>query len=267
MFQANRTPRLPNAHIYPYWRWLCWWGAALHYKFIVTGIENIPAPGGKTRGRDYYPDKSYNPFTDIPADTHAFVLAPNHKSLADIVAVGYLKRPFVLVGKPFFAMIPGLKGFFELNGLLPVFRPGKDNKGSKLFVTWRRHVSLRGEEMIPLAVRAAKLGIPVEIYPEGERDKGDKESKGRFGAIQIAMEAGVPLLPAGIYYGPTRGLARRLLPRPRASAVRGMVGQQPHSAVALEAAGPARCGVAGAGGGRSRGRRGRAVSPRQQGRF
>jgi len=187
---------------------LVWWLAGLHYKITVVGMENIPAPSGQVWGRDYYPD-NYQPYTKWAVDDYAFVLAPNHRSLADIVAVGYLKRPFVLVGKPFFAMIPGIKGFFEANGLLPVFRPGDDDKGSKLLVAWRRHVSLTGDEMIERAVRAASFGIPVEIYPEGTRDKDGEGSKGRFGAIQIAMDAGVPLLPAGIHYGPSRGLARR----------------------------------------------------------
>jgi 1-acyl-sn-glycerol-3-phosphate acyltransferase len=208
MFKANRKPRLPNPRVYPYWRALVWGVAALRYQFKVAGLENIPMPPGASKVREYYP-KMYNPFTSVPVDSHSFVLALIHRSLADVVAVGFLRRPFILVGKPYFAMIPGIKWFFEINGLLPVFRPGEDDKGSKFLIAWRRRVSLKSDEMIERAVRAAKLGMPVEIYPQGTRDKEDVGLKGRFGAIQIAMEAGVPLIPAGIYYGGRKGLLRR----------------------------------------------------------
>ncbi len=193
-----------------------WNLAALHYEFVVEGIENIPAPEGEVRGRDYYPEL-YDPFQDDPVDTHAFVLAANHFLLTDIVAVGYLKRPFVLVGKPFFRMMPGIDVFFDANGLLTVFRPGTDDVTKHwyahpfkfLLVPWRRRVSLTAEEMTERAVWAARMGIPVEIYPQGTRDKDDKGAKGRFGAIQIAMEAGVPLIPAGIEYGDSSVVHRR----------------------------------------------------------
>lgn len=216
MLTPNREFRLPNPRIYPYWRTVAWNLAALRYEFIVEGLENIPAPEGEVRGRDYYPEP-YDPFQDTPVDTHAFVLAANHVLLTDIVAVGYLKRPFVLVGKPFFRMAPGVDVFFDANGLLTVFRPGIDDVTKHwyahpfkpLLVPWRRRVSLTADEMIERAVWAAKMGIPVEIYPQGARDKKDKGLKGRFGAIQIAMEAGVPLIPAGIEYGDPQGVHRR----------------------------------------------------------
>lgn len=205
MFKANRKPRLPNPRLYPYWRGLVWKVARVRYLVAVRGEENIPAPGGESRGLEYYPEL-YHPLLGLEIDSHSFVLAPRHHSLADVVAVGAFKRPFVLVGKPYFAMLPGIKGFFEANGLLAVFRPGVDDKGSKLVVAWRRRVSLTGEEMIARAIRAARLGIPIEIYPEGTREGG---GNGRFGAFRIAMEAGVPLIPAGIHYGPRTGWLRR----------------------------------------------------------
>lgn len=216
MLSPNPTFRLPDSRVYPYWRTVVWHLAAMHYEFYIEGLENIPAPEGEIRGRDYYPEL-YDVHSEVPVDTHAFVLAANHVSLADIVAVGYLKRPFVLVGKPLFRMVPGINTFFDINGLVAVFRPGEDDKVKHwyakpfkpLLVVWRRRVSFTAKEMTERAVWAAKMGIPIEIYPQGTRDKKNRGAKGRFGAIQIAMEAGVPLIPAGIEYGKKRGLRHR----------------------------------------------------------
>lgn len=225
MSKSSDKPRLPSRWIFPVWRKLVWMIAWLRYDISVYGEENIPAPAGELRSLRYRV-KFYWASSEEPVDTHGFVLAPRHHSLADIVAVGAFWRPFVLIAKPFFAMIPGIRRFFVANGMLSVFRPGIDDQAPKwlkfitpllgynlsvwvhtMLVAWRRRVSLTGEEMIEQAIRAAKLGIPIEIYPEGTREGG---GNGRFGVFRIAMEAGVPLLPAGIYYGSRHGwLLRR----------------------------------------------------------
>jgi 1-acyl-sn-glycerol-3-phosphate acyltransferase len=65
-------------------------------------------------------------------------------------------------------------------------------------------------EAIETAVRLARAGYPVAMFPEGtRRRKGLRkkwEARPRSGAARIALEAGVPLVPAGIKG--TDGLAR-----------------------------------------------------------
>ena len=68
----------------------------------------------------------------------------------------------------------------------------------------------RDQEAIDTAVRLCRDGHVVVMFPEGtRRQKGLRkrhEARWRTGAARIALEAGVPLVPAGITG--TDGLAR-----------------------------------------------------------
>jgi 1-acyl-sn-glycerol-3-phosphate acyltransferase len=68
----------------------------------------------------------------------------------------------------------------------------------------------RDQEAIDTAVRLCREGHVVVMFPEGtRRRKGLRkkhEARWRSGAARIALEAGVPLVPAGI--AGTDGLAR-----------------------------------------------------------
>jgi 1-acyl-sn-glycerol-3-phosphate acyltransferase len=131
------------------------------YRLRVRGRENIPARGG-------------------------FVLACNHVSNFDPWPLGlplWPKRFLRFMAKSELYWFPAslvLSGA----GAFPVRRGQAD------------------AEAIETAVRLAREGQVVAMFPEGtRRRKGLKkkfEARPRTGAARIALEAGVPLIPAAI---------------------------------------------------------------------
>ena len=131
------------------------------YRLQVDGIENIPANGG-------------------------FVLSANHVSSFDPwplgVAIGndhYLRH----MAKSELYWRP-LKWFVDAGGGFPVKRGERDTKAMET------------------AVELARNGDAVVMFPEGtRRKKGLRkkwEARAHSGAARIALEAGVPLVPAAI---------------------------------------------------------------------
>jgi 1-acyl-sn-glycerol-3-phosphate acyltransferase len=139
------------------------------YRLRSRGIENLPASGG-------------------------FVLACNHVSSFDPWPLGmplWPKRWLRFMAKSELYWWP-LKIFVDGAGAFPVRRGQRD------------------VQAIETAVALARQGYPVAMFPEGtRRTKGlvkRHEARPRTGAARIALEAGVPLVPAAI--AGTDGLLR-----------------------------------------------------------
>jgi 1-acyl-sn-glycerol-3-phosphate acyltransferase len=133
----------------------------LGYRLEVHGKENIPGAGG-------------------------FVLAANHNSSFDPWPLGmplYPKRFLRFMAKSELYWRP-LNVFLDAAGAFPVRRGEKDL------------------EAIRTAVELCREGHVVVMFPEGTRRvKGLRkkwEAKAHTGAARIALEAGVPLVPAAI---------------------------------------------------------------------
>jgi len=133
----------------------------LGYRLEVHGKENIPGAGG-------------------------FVLAANHNSSFDPWPLGmplYPKRFLRFMAKSELYWRP-LNVFLDAAGAFPVRRGEKD------------------VEAIRTAVELCREGHVVVMFPEGTRRvKGLRkkwEAKAHTGAARIALEAGVPLVPAAI---------------------------------------------------------------------
>jgi 1-acyl-sn-glycerol-3-phosphate acyltransferase len=131
------------------------------YRLKVDGLENIPAAGG-------------------------FVLSANHVSSFDPwplgVAIGskhYLRH----MAKSELYWRP-LKWVVDAGGGFPVRRGERDAKAMET------------------AVELARQGDAVVMFPEGTRRKKGlrktREARAHSGAARIALEAGVPLVPAAI---------------------------------------------------------------------
>jgi 1-acyl-sn-glycerol-3-phosphate acyltransferase len=131
------------------------------FRLRAKGLENVPEEGG-------------------------FVLAANHSSNFD---------PWPL-GLPLF---PARFLRFMAKSELFWFPLGRVISAGGAF---RVHRGLHDEEAIATAVALCRADHAVVMFPEGtRRRKGarkKREARWHTGAARIALEAGVPLVPAGI---------------------------------------------------------------------
>lgn len=131
------------------------------FRHRARGVENVPATGG-------------------------FVLAANHCSNFDPWPLGLPLFP-----RRYLRFMAKAELFwFPLNLVIVAGGGFKVRRGE------------RDEEAIRTAVTLAREGHGVVMFPEGtRRRKGMRkrhEARWHTGAARIALEAGVPLLPAGI---------------------------------------------------------------------
>jgi 1-acyl-sn-glycerol-3-phosphate acyltransferase len=140
---------------------LSWPVLRVLFRLRSTGVEHVPRTGG-------------------------CVLAANHLSNFDPWPLGvplYPRRYLRFMGKSELFWFP-LGAVMRAGGAFPVRRGQRD------------------EEAIATAVRLCREGHVVVMFPEGtRRTKGLRkkhEARWRGGAARIALEAGVPLVPAGI---------------------------------------------------------------------
>jgi 1-acyl-sn-glycerol-3-phosphate acyltransferase len=140
---------------------LSWPVLKVVFRHRARGIENVPAAGG-------------------------LVLAANHSSNFDPwpLAIPFFPRRF------FRFMAKAELFWFPLGYVIEAGGGFKVRRGEQ------------DDEAIATAVSLARDGHAVVMFPEGtRRQKGLRkkhEARWRSGAARIALEAGVPLVPAGI---------------------------------------------------------------------
>ena len=140
---------------------LSWPVLKLVFRLRATGTENVPSSGG-------------------------LVLAANHWSNLDPwpLAIPFFPRRF------FRFMAKAELFWFPLSLVLAAGGGFRVRRGEQ------------DDEAIGTAVALAREGHAVVMFPEGtRRSKGLRkkhEARWRSGAARIALEAGVPLVPAGI---------------------------------------------------------------------
>lgn len=137
---------------------LPWWNLSVKYRF--HGRENLPQSG-------------------------ALVLAPNHYSEIDPLVMGVaawkLGRAPRFLAKASLFKNPVLGWLLRTSGQIPVERAGS-----------KSHAALRAAEEL------VEKGRVVIVYPEGSltRDPDLWPMRGKTGAARIALERGIPLIPA-----------------------------------------------------------------------
>lgn len=116
--------------------------------------------------------------------TGAVVVSPNHYSEIDPIVVGVViwklgRAPRYLAKASLFT-VPVLGWLLRKSGQIPVERSGR-----------------RGSDPLAAAGKLADEGRVVVIYPEGSltRDPDLWPMRGKTGAVRMALEAGVPLIP------------------------------------------------------------------------
>lgn len=114
------------------------------------------------------------------------IIASNHLSFSDSVFLPLvLKRKIVFIGKQEYFVGRGLKGwltraFFEGVGTIPVDRTG----------------GRAAQAALDTARRVLREGKLFGIYPEGTRSPDGRLYRGKTGVARLALETGVPVIPA-----------------------------------------------------------------------
>ena len=127
----------------------------------------------------------------------SFVLAPNHFSEIDPLVIGVvmwkLNRMPRFLAKASVFKNPIVARLLHASGQIPV----------------ERSSNARGSEPLKAAGTLAEKGLAVVIYPEGSltRDPDLWPMRGKTGAVRMAIEAGVPLIPAA-HWGTQRVMPR-----------------------------------------------------------
>lgn len=129
----------------------------------------------------------FTPDSKLPA-TGPFILSPNHYSEVDPIAMGgaiwHLGRLPRFMAKESLFKIPVFGWLLRASGQIPVRREG----------------ALRSSSGNPLgaANELIKREAAVIVYPEGTltRDPDLWPMRGKSGAVRLALETGIPLIPA-----------------------------------------------------------------------
>lgn len=126
----------------------------------------------------------------------AYVLAPNHYSEIDPVVVGVvawkLGRYPRFLAKASVFKVPVLGWALRASGQIPVDRHGN-----------KSHSAIRAAEEL------VEKGRMVVVYPEGSltRDPDLWPMRGKTGAVRIALERGIPVIPVA-HWGTQQLMAR-----------------------------------------------------------
>ena len=135
----------------------------LMFKVEVEGMEKLPKSG-------------------------AYILAPNHTTNVDALAVAYFiyiktkRAPHFLTNEKLFR-IPLVGSILLAAGQIPVFRTGGQ----------------RNDDSLRVAHAYLQAGHSVCVFPEGTltRDPDCWPMRGKTGAVRLALDSGVPVYPVG----------------------------------------------------------------------
>ena len=119
-------------------------------------------------------------------ETGPYVLAPNHYTEIDplivAVAVWRLGRAPRFMAKDSLFRVPVLGAILRRTGMIPVARASS---------------SASARQTLSAAEQLVEHGRGVIVYPEGTltRDPGLWPMRGKTGAVRVALEGGIPVIP------------------------------------------------------------------------
>lgn len=114
----------------------------------------------------------------LPWNGPAVVVA-NHQSLADIIVLFGLYRPFKWVSKASIFKVPFLGWNMRLNRYVGLVRGDRSSI----------------QKMIADCQRWLAEGVPILMFPEGTRSKDGNLRKFKDGAFKLAIDSGAPVIP------------------------------------------------------------------------
>lgn len=118
-----------------------------------------------------------------PRDQGGMIIAMNHISWVDIPVVGALipfSHRLSWLGKAEIFAHPISGWFFRTMNVIPIRRGKRDIAA------------------LDASVEALKAGAVLLIFPEGTRSRSGVLQTGRGGAVRLAMQAGVPIVPTAV---------------------------------------------------------------------
>lgn len=130
----------------------------------------------------------FTPSSKLPA-TGSFILSPNHYSEIDPIAMGaavwHMGRLPRFMAKASLFKIPVVKWLLNASGQIPVQRDGAVR-------------SANDSNPMGAAEQLLERQSSVIVYPEGTltRDPDLWPMRGKSGAVRLALETGIPLIPA-----------------------------------------------------------------------
>ena len=178
-----KVPKVPKNEITMGFRLVAFFLAPvlrLFFRIKTTGLENLPKGG--------------------------YILVGNHLSYLDPLAFAYsvflhMKRAPHYLAKEALFRVPILGAILPKVGQIPVYRSGRGN-----------------EEPMRAAKEFLKAGQVVIVFPEGTltRDPDLWPMRGKTGAVRLAVELGLPIVPAA-HWGVDKVLGpytKKLRPNP-----------------------------------------------------
>lgn len=119
-----------------------------------------------------------------PADirTRGYVVVANHESTADPFLLSYLPWDMRWVAKEELFKLPLLGLLMRAGGDIPI-RRGERGSVARMMAECRR---------------ALDAGIPIMMFPEGTRSRTGELLPFKDGAFELAIKAGVPILPLAL---------------------------------------------------------------------
>jgi 1-acyl-sn-glycerol-3-phosphate acyltransferase len=111
-----------------------------------------------------------------------YVIIANHQSILDILLINCLRYRFKWISKIENISVPVLGWYLRMAGYITVNRGNDESK----------------TEMLEKSYQCLKQGISIMIFPEGTRSPDGEIGFYKRGAFQLAIQAGVPILPVVI---------------------------------------------------------------------
>ena len=143
-----------------------WWGVG---RTLLSGLTHMGAPL-KAYGKDRVPRAG------------GLVLALNHFSWIDVPVFATLcPRRIVYLAKVEAHEVPGLGEFIRAFGTLQVRRGESDR------------------EAVRLAREAVRRNLALGMFVEGTRQRSGEPGEAKPGAAMVAVQEGVPVVPAAVY--------------------------------------------------------------------
>ncbi len=151
--------RIPK-NAYPLWK----------FCFVALSILRPLCASLKVEGVEHLPKQG------------GVVLACNHPGGLDSFVLGLCspRQVFYMAKRELFNIHPFLTYLLHRIGAFPINRGARDAGA------------------IEHSVKLLKQGRVLGMFPEGTRNRGKPLRKGKTGAVRIAMDAGVPVIPVAI---------------------------------------------------------------------